>query len=90
MSTRTETRSNCKLLIVPRFLQSNLGLYLSISLLRVSLIVKTKHKCEARQPNLTTAGHPAVVMVEIAADVELVTLIPFSAVSMGGKVGVGG
>lgn len=47
----TQPRSNRKLLIVPRFLLSNLGLYLSISLLLVSLIMQTKHKCGARQPN---------------------------------------
>lgn len=68
----TETRSNRKLLIVPRFLLSNLGPYLSISLLLVSLIMQTKHKRGARQPNLT--GLPAVaVVVEIVTDEELVT-----------------
>lgn len=67
----TEKRRGRKLLIVPCFLLSNLGLYLSISLLLVSLIMQTKHKCGARQPNLTTAG--LAVMVEIVTDVELVT-----------------
>lgn len=70
----TETRSDRKLLIVPCFLLSNLGLYLYISLLLVSLIMQTKHKCGARQPNSTTAGlHAVAVMVETVIDVELVT-----------------
>lgn len=56
----TQTRSNRKLLIVPCFLLSNLGLYLSISLLLVSLIMQTKHKCGNCQLNPTTAGLPAI------------------------------
>lgn len=56
----TQTRSNGKLLIVPCFLLSNLGLYLSISLLLVSLIMQTKHKCGDCQLNPTTAGLPAI------------------------------
>lgn len=51
MCTGTETRSNPKLLIVPCFLLSNLGLYLSISLLRVSLIMQTKHKKRVKRAN---------------------------------------
>lgn len=70
----TQTRSNRKLLIVPRFLLSNLGLYLSISLLLVSLIMQTKHKCGACQPNSTTADLAAVAeIVHIVTDVEPVT-----------------
>lgn len=86
----TETRSNRKLLIVPCFLWSNLGLYLSISLLRVSLIMKTKHKCGACQANSTTAGLPAVaVMVETVRVMEPVTQVPMSAVHMGVNLGWG-
>lgn len=68
----TQTRSNRKLLIVPCFLLSNLGLYLSISLLLVSLIMQTKHKCGDCQLNPTTAGLPAVVeTVHIVTDVNV-------------------
>lgn len=80
----TEKRSVCKLLIVPCFLLSNLGLYLSISLLLVSLIMQSKHKCGARHLYSTTAGLPAVaVMVEVVRDVKLMTYIMISVLDLG-------
>jgi hypothetical protein len=44
-STVAINKRSSKLLIVLRFLLSNSVLYLSISLLLVSLIIQTKHNC---------------------------------------------
>ena len=65
----TETRSNRKLFIVPCFLLSNLGLYLSISVLLVSLIMQTKHKCGAELNNSWPLRSSSIFMTTDAKSV---------------------